>query len=277
MRTTNVLLPHVAGAAALLLMTAVLLAAAPAAFASSTGGSGGIAGTGGNGGAGGSGGTGVSGGNGGAGFGGAGGAGHSGFGDPPGVTPEPVTVGSVTTQVIGNLGYNPVTAIQRGAFGGFAEERAAIVSGVSLTGEGSDSPYLVAIMDGSGVGFGGAVSAVQQGQFAALYQGEYRCGGKCPAGRRGIESGHRKLPGAAGWLLMVRRASTGGGRIPHHSRDLTSGVINIWLWPHHWSHRSHGRPTRVALQFPLVLRVVCAGESKKAFRLRLLPDPKAVL
>ncbi len=170
MRTTNVLLPHVAGAAALLLMTAVLLAAAPAAFASSTGGSGGIAGTGGNGGAGGSGGTGVSGGNGGAGFGGAGGAGHSGFGDPPGVTPEPVTVGSVTTQVIGNLGYNPVTAIQRGAFGGFAEERAAIVSGVSLTGEGSDSPYLVAIMDGSGVGFGGAVSAVQQGQFAALYQ-----------------------------------------------------------------------------------------------------------
>lgn len=53
---------------------------------------------------------------------------------------------------------------------GYVEERAAIVAGASFAGEGNDSSYLSAIFGGSGVGQQQHVSAVQQGQFAALYQ-----------------------------------------------------------------------------------------------------------
>lgn len=90
---------------------------------------------------------------------------------PPVLTPESVTVGTVSTDVIGNLGYNPATAIQRGIYAGYVEERAAIEAGASFSGEGTDSAYLSAILDGSGVGINDPhVSPEQQGQFAALYQ-----------------------------------------------------------------------------------------------------------
>lgn len=89
---------------------------------------------------------------------------------PPMLVPESVTVGGVSTEVIGNLGYNPQAAIQNGIYVGYTEERAAVLAGASFTGEGIDSFYLSAILDGSGVGLQQHVSAVQQGQFAALYQ-----------------------------------------------------------------------------------------------------------
>jgi YVTN family beta-propeller protein len=89
---------------------------------------------------------------------------------PPTLIPESVTVSGVTGQVIGNLGYNPVSAIQYGTSMGYTEERAAVMAGASFTGEGIDSSYLSAILDGSGVGLQQHVSATEQGQFAALYQ-----------------------------------------------------------------------------------------------------------
>jgi YVTN family beta-propeller protein len=89
---------------------------------------------------------------------------------PPKLIPEPVTVGSISGAVIGNLGFNPITAVQNGTYAGYMEERAALVAGVSFTGEGTDSSYLSAILDGAGVGQQQHVSATQQGEFAALYQ-----------------------------------------------------------------------------------------------------------
>lgn len=90
---------------------------------------------------------------------------------PPILSPDPVTIGSTHSTVIGNRGYNPPIAIQRGSFHGYVEERAAIGAGATFNGEGTDSAYLSAILDGSGVGVGdNHVTAVQQGQFAALYQ-----------------------------------------------------------------------------------------------------------
>ena len=89
---------------------------------------------------------------------------------PPALTPESVTVDGVNSQVIGNLGYNLVIAIQNGTLTGYVEERTAIEAGATFSGEGTDSSYLSAILDGSGVGQQQHVSAVQQGQFAALYQ-----------------------------------------------------------------------------------------------------------
>jgi len=89
---------------------------------------------------------------------------------PPILTSEPVTVGGVSSQVIGNLGDNPVQAIQQGTFAGYVEERSAVDAGASFSGEGTDSAYLSAILSGSGVGLQQPVSAVQQGQFTALYQ-----------------------------------------------------------------------------------------------------------
>jgi hypothetical protein len=55
------------------------------------------------------------------------------------LTAEPVTVGPVSTTVMGNLGWNPTAAIQAGSFVGYVEERAAIAAGASFTGEGTDS------------------------------------------------------------------------------------------------------------------------------------------
>ena len=90
---------------------------------------------------------------------------------PPTLTPEPVTMGSVNTQVIGNLGYNPAIALDNGTFAGYVEERAAIEAGATFAGEGTESVYLSAILDGSGVGLTDPnVTPEQQGQFAALYQ-----------------------------------------------------------------------------------------------------------
>ncbi len=89
---------------------------------------------------------------------------------PPVLVPETVTVRGQNAQVIGNLSYNATTAIANGAYLGFVEERAAIEAGATFSGEGTDSSYLSAVLDGSGVGLQQPVSAVQQGQFAALYQ-----------------------------------------------------------------------------------------------------------
>lgn len=89
---------------------------------------------------------------------------------PPVLTPETVTVGTTTAQVVGNFGYNPEIAVQSGGFVGYVEERAAIEAGASFTGQGTNSSYLSAILDGSGVGLQQQVTAVQQGQFTALYQ-----------------------------------------------------------------------------------------------------------
>ncbi len=89
---------------------------------------------------------------------------------PPTLTLTPLSIGGLSTPVISNLGENTLTAIEYGTTAGFAEERAAIAAGVSATGEGIDSGYLVALLDGSGVGLQQHISAVQQGQFAALYQ-----------------------------------------------------------------------------------------------------------
>lgn len=89
---------------------------------------------------------------------------------PPVLDPEPVTVGHTTTQVIGNLGYNPLGAVQSGTFVGYVEERAAIEAGASFSGEGTHSAFMSAILSGAGVGLQQHVTATQEGQFAALYQ-----------------------------------------------------------------------------------------------------------
>lgn len=89
---------------------------------------------------------------------------------PPTLLPEAVTVDGINTQVVGNLGYNPESAIRNGTLAGYVEERAAILVGASFTHEGIQSSYLSAVLDGSGVGLQQHVSAVQQGEFAALYQ-----------------------------------------------------------------------------------------------------------
>jgi hypothetical protein len=84
---------------------------------------------------------------------------------------EPVTVGTVQSEAITNLGYNPDTAVNNGAYFGYVEERAALAAGATFFGEGTGSSYLSAILDGSGVGLNDPyVTPVQQGQFAALYQ-----------------------------------------------------------------------------------------------------------
>ena len=89
---------------------------------------------------------------------------------PPTLIPETITVAGQTTPVIGNLSYNTGTTIADGSYFGYVEERAAIEAGASFTGEGTDSSYLSAILSGDGVGLQQHVTAVQQGQFAALYQ-----------------------------------------------------------------------------------------------------------
>jgi len=90
---------------------------------------------------------------------------------PPVLQPAPVTVGGISAQVIGNLGYNTTTAIQQGTYAGYLEERAAVEAGATFTGEGTNSAYLSAILDGSGVDINDPfVTPEQQGQFAALYQ-----------------------------------------------------------------------------------------------------------
>lgn len=55
----------------------------------------------------------------------------------PVITTEPVTIGKNTSQVIGNMGYNAVQAITEGSAPGYEEERAAIQTGASATGEGA--------------------------------------------------------------------------------------------------------------------------------------------
>lgn len=89
---------------------------------------------------------------------------------PPVLRLQPATISGTTRDVIENMGYNSLTAIQNGTMGGYLEERAAIFAGASATGEGANSSYLSAILDGSGVGLQQHISFVQQGQFAALYQ-----------------------------------------------------------------------------------------------------------
>ncbi len=89
---------------------------------------------------------------------------------PPTLTPEAVTVGGISGSVVGDLGFNAVTAIQNGSFAGYVEERAAVEAGATFSGEGTNSGYMSAILDGSGVGLQQHVAAIQQGQFAALYQ-----------------------------------------------------------------------------------------------------------
>ena len=88
----------------------------------------------------------------------------------PVLKPEAVTIDDIPSTVIGNLGYNPQSAIQDGMSMGYVEERAAVQAGAIFSGEGTESSYLSAILDGSGVGKSSHVSEVQHGQFAALYQ-----------------------------------------------------------------------------------------------------------
>ncbi|MCY0878098.1 MAG: hypothetical protein OWU84_04040 [Firmicutes bacterium] len=89
---------------------------------------------------------------------------------PPTFLPETVMVDGVKGVVIANDGYNPPDAVAWGSSVGYVEERAAVLAGASFNGEGLDSSYLSAILSGRGVGLQHHVSAVQQGQFAALYQ-----------------------------------------------------------------------------------------------------------
>jgi streptogramin lyase len=89
---------------------------------------------------------------------------------PPVLAPESVTIDGIQAEVIGSLGYNPPQAVEGGSYVGYVEERAAVEAGASYNGEGIDSSYLSAILDGSGVGLQQHVSATEQGQFAALYQ-----------------------------------------------------------------------------------------------------------
>ncbi|MCY0879547.1 MAG: hypothetical protein OWU84_11480 [Firmicutes bacterium] len=89
---------------------------------------------------------------------------------PPLLLPESVTVNGISATVIGNLSYNPPNAVQNGSTVGFVEKWAAIEAGASFAGEGIDSTYLSAILDGSGVGLQEHVPATERGAFAALYQ-----------------------------------------------------------------------------------------------------------
>ena len=66
---------------------------------------------------------------------------------PPVVTPHTVTIDGQTMQVIEGYGLNTGQAIANGTVAGFVEERSALASGVTLTGEGVDSSYLFSIMD----------------------------------------------------------------------------------------------------------------------------------
>jgi hypothetical protein len=88
----------------------------------------------------------------------------------PVLTPETVTVNGVTTTVIGNQSFNSAVAIANGTSPGYVEERAAIAAGISFDREGTDSTYLSCILSGIAVGQQQHVSAIEQGQFAALYQ-----------------------------------------------------------------------------------------------------------
>lgn len=88
----------------------------------------------------------------------------------PTFLPETVVVDGVKGVVIANDGYNPGQAVANGSTPGYVEERAAVLAGASFNGEGLYSSYLSAILSGRGVGLQQHVSAVQQGQFAALYQ-----------------------------------------------------------------------------------------------------------
>lgn len=89
---------------------------------------------------------------------------------PPTLDPVTLTINGHRREVIGSLGYNAAEAIQNGSYAGYVEERAALNSGARYSGEGTNSAYLSAILDGSGVGSQKQVSAPLQGQFAALYQ-----------------------------------------------------------------------------------------------------------
>lgn len=89
---------------------------------------------------------------------------------PPTFVPESVTVDGINGVVIANDGHNPPSAVANGSTVGFVEERAAVLAGASFNGEGLYSSYLSAILSGQGVGNQQHVSAVQQGQYAALYQ-----------------------------------------------------------------------------------------------------------
>ena len=89
---------------------------------------------------------------------------------PPVLVPETVTVGNVTGTVIANMGYNSQNAVQQGTYFGYVMERAAVLAGFTLNGEGADSSYGVAILSGDGIGDLGPVSIDLEGQFAALYQ-----------------------------------------------------------------------------------------------------------
>ncbi|MCY0899639.1 MAG: hypothetical protein OWU33_12025 [Firmicutes bacterium] len=88
----------------------------------------------------------------------------------PTFLPEAVTINGVKGVVIANDGYNSGLAVANGSSPGYIEERAAVLAGASFNGEGLYSSYLSAILSGRGVGLQQHVSAVQQGQFAALYQ-----------------------------------------------------------------------------------------------------------
>ncbi len=89
---------------------------------------------------------------------------------PPVLHSENFEWGGRQESVIGNLGFNSPPAIVTGTYVGYVEERAAIAAGATFSGEGTNSSYLSAILSGAGVGLQRHVSAIQQGQFAALYQ-----------------------------------------------------------------------------------------------------------
>ncbi|MCY0879737.1 MAG: putative Ig domain-containing protein [Firmicutes bacterium] len=93
-----------------------------------------------------------------------------GISPPPNVIIQPISLPGLHGDIITNLGYNPLQAIQFGTAIGYIEERAALQFGVSLTGEGANSSYLTNLLGGNGVGIGSPVSPTQQAQFAALYQ-----------------------------------------------------------------------------------------------------------
>jgi hypothetical protein len=72
--------------------------------------------------------------------------------------------------IVGNMGLNSPTAIVDGTYVGFLEERAALAAGATAASPEIDSSYLSAILSGNGAGNQVHVSAVQQGQFVALYE-----------------------------------------------------------------------------------------------------------
>ena len=88
---------------------------------------------------------------------------------PPAITTTPVHVAGTSGSVISSLGYNVAAAIGSGTFGGYVTERTALQDGLTTTGEGGASSYVVDILSGSGLA-ASEVSATEQGQFAALYQ-----------------------------------------------------------------------------------------------------------